>query len=184
MKKNFHFPHYTAFALVALLMLVLWLHPTTSVVVFPVKRAQMLNSFLANIDATKSIDAQGFWQFREFYYPGTLIVDKSGIKDSSSPSIPLAYEPYLFTVFHSSKIASYEYLVTKNTLDLIVPKSDEWKIFPNSSLAYKHTDDSVSLVFIKPISEMVRANGFLDYKDKDKKLLDGKYWLVVTTIAK
>lgn len=144
----------------------------------------MLNSFLTNIDVNKRIDAQEFWRFREFYYPGSLIVDKKGIKDPASPTIPLAFNPYLFTLFHSSKIASYEYLVTKNTLDLIVPKSDEWKIFPNSSLAYKNLDDSVSLVFIKPISEMVKANGFLDYKDKDKKLLEGKYWMVITNISK
>lgn len=172
------------FVLVALLMLVLWLHPTTSVVVFPFKRTKMLNSFLTKIDTTKRIDAREFWQFREFYYPGSLTVDKKGIKDPASPTIPLAYESYLFTVFRSSKITSYEYLVTKNTLDLIVPNSDEWKKFPNSSLVYKSADDSISLVFIMPISEMVKANGFLDYKDKDKKLLEGKYWMVITNISK
>jgi len=144
----------------------------------------MLNSFLANIDATKSIDAQEFWQFREFYYPGSLTVDKKGIKDPASPTIPLVFNPYLFTVFRSSKITSYEYLVTSNSLELLVPKDNAWKIFSNNSFAYKNVGDSVSLVFIKPISEMVKANGFLDYKDKDKKLLEGKYWMAITNISK
>ncbi len=144
----------------------------------------MLNSFLTKIDVNKRIDARDFWQFREFYYPGALTVQKSGILDASSPTLPLALEPYLFTVFRSSKITSYEYLVTKNTLDLVVPKNSEWKMYTKGSVAYRNSEYSVDLVFIKPISEMVQANGFLDYKDKDKKLLEGKYWMVVTNIKK
>lgn len=144
----------------------------------------MLSHFIAKIDKTEYLNAREFWQFREFYYPGALTVQKSGIQDASSPTLPLALEPYLFTVFRSSKISSYEYLVTKNALNLVVPNNTEWKTFTKGSVAYRNSEDSVDLVFIKPISEMVQANGFLDYKDKDKKLLEGKYWMVVTNIKK
>ena len=56
---------------------------------------------------------------------------------------------------------------------------------------YKKTNELIAtsgndtiIYFIKPISEMAQANGFFDYKDKDKKFLTGKYWYVYTIISK
>lgn len=40
------------------------------------------------------------------------------------------------------------------------------------------------IYFIKSISEMKKANGFFDYKDKDAKMLENKNWYVVTKIQK
>lgn len=44
--------------------------------------------------------------------------------------------------------------------------------------------DRFELFFIKPISEMSITNGFFDYKDKDKDLLEKKAWFVATKISK
>lgn len=53
---------------------------------------------------------------------------------------------------------------------------------PNELIATNAKE--VVIYFIKPISEMKRANGFFDYKNKDKKLLSNKNWFVTTIITK
>ena len=131
---------------------------------FPYKRTSMLNAFLTTIQKTHSVDAQSFWELREFYYPGSLTVTHG------------ALYPHPFTTFQSKYITSNEYLVTQADLSTLH--------ITNHSVHIDEGKDTVKLTFVKPIAEMVKANGFLDYKDKDKKLLEGKFWLVITHIQR
>lgn len=117
----------------------------------------MLNSLLNKVEKTNKIDAQEFWKMREFYYPGSITFAK------------VASENKPHTIFRSSYITSYEYLVPSNTF--------------KEGISVKRNGKVTEIIFIKPISEMKKANGFFDYNDKDKKLLEGKYWFVYTTIS-
>ncbi len=125
-----------------------------------------------------AVDAQEFWQFREFYYPGALMVNKEGLSTQPLNIISLPKDSLYFTSFRSRYIQSDEFLVSADTLGTILNKKY------NKSFLLTQEKNRVILVFIKPVKEMVRANGFYDYKDKDKKLLEGKSWLVVITINK
>jgi hypothetical protein len=171
------------FAVIALFIIV-WLHPTLSAIAFPFKRQIMLNTMLTKIDKDKKIDAQEFWQFREFYYPGAISFNRTGLAEQSPYTFDPLLKPFLFTSFHSKYISSYEYLVTMNDLNYVVPFNEDWKLYLESSVAVRKRNNTVDIVFIKPVSEMVKANGFLDYKDKDKKLLEAKFWLVFSQIKK
>jgi len=134
----------------------------------PFIREYRLSSFVRNTIEHNAISAQEFWQLREFYSPGVIQFDKRNI------------------VFTSDKITSHEFLVDKKTtLQSLLPNEKNWHI------SYKNTNELIAtsgtdtlVYFIKPISEMAQANGFFDYKDKDKKLLEGKNWYVVTVIKK
>ena len=44
------------------------------------------------------------------------------------------------------------------------------------------TEGVLRIIFVKPIAEMRKANGFFDYTDKEQKLLNGQYWLDETWI--
>lgn len=183
MKHIRNYTSFIAFSLVTLI-LVLLLHPTISSILFPMKRQAMLDTFIHTIQNKKDIDPQEFWKFREFYYPGSLVVNKKGISMKTPYTFNSSLHPLLFTVFKSNYIESYEYLISSNDLNDVIPFNEDFTIFLDSSVAYRDRGKYVEVVFIKPVSEMIKANGFLDHKDKDKKLLEGKYWFVYTIINK
>lgn len=134
----------------------------------PSIREYRLSTFIKNTIKNKGISAQEFWQLREFYSPGIIQLNKPNL------------------TFISNKIISHEALVDKKiTLQALLPKMNNWHI------VYKKTNELIAtsgndtvIYFIKPISEMTQANGFFDYKDKDKKLLENKNWYVTSKISK
>lgn len=150
---------------------------------FPFKRNAMLNKFISTVKQTKKIDAQAFWQFREFYYPGSLVVDKKGIKPPPFISPPLWTSPLYITAFRSKLVTSDEFLVGYATASAYLEPNKRYTII-GSDFAISESQKSMQIIFIKPIAEMTRANGFFDVKDKDAKLLKGKSWLVITEISK
>ena len=134
----------------------------------PFIRKLQLTTFIKNTIKNNSISAQEFWQLREFYSPGVIQVDKPNL------------------TFTSNKITSHETLIDKAiTLQSLLPKSSNWHVlYQKTNELIATSGNETFIYFIKPISEMVKANGFFDYKDKDKKLLENKSWYVVTKIQK
>lgn len=175
-------------------ILFIFLQPKLSVVLFPQKRQVILNNFLENTQSNKKIDARIFWQFREFYYPGYFTFERLGIKKSmysiteKKLRIKLSENslPYVFLIYTSNKFNSLEALVTKDILsDVVVDLSTGKKniIFQNNSeLVYK-TGGRMRIIFVKPQNEMVKSNGYFDYKNpRDMAILQTKYWLSVSEI--
>lgn len=132
----------------------------------------MLSSFISSTKKRGKINPQEFWALREIFAPGVISVDK-----------PATVSPFL--VFKSSKITSDELLVPaagNNSRTLpTVPRKQQVDFRTNTELIY-HDNTTMHIFFLKPISEMVKANATYDYKDKDKKFLEGKLWFVETTI--
>jgi hypothetical protein len=178
-----HIRHYTSFACISVLILLLicFLHPTLSAVLFPWKRQILLQSFNQQVNTEKKIDPRQFWKLREFYYPGSLTVAKTGLKSKPLRELSTQVDPLLFTQFRSSFVQSDEFLVRSNSLNLILGTSQYAK---DASYILNEDTHSVHLMFVLPISAMITTNGFYDSKDKDKKLLEGKYWFVNTVIEK
>lgn len=152
--------------------------PRISVILYPYIRQQKLNAFVRNIDLNESVSAQEFWQFREFYYPGQIKIDRNGLKYHAFYSLPPLTHPKQILLFKSKYVESNEYIIDKDTSELV-------KIFSKGK-THKLVEypDRFELFFIKPISEMSITNGFFDYKDKDKDLLRNKVWIVATRISK
>ncbi|PIY68532.1 hypothetical protein COY90_05385 [Candidatus Roizmanbacteria bacterium CG_4_10_14_0_8_um_filter_39_9] len=163
-----------AFSFISLLILIfISVSPRYSSVFFPSQRAERLQGFITNTQSHGLINAQDFWKLREMYYPGILTFNKN------------AY-PNPFVTFKSDKITSYESLIPLPDLNRKWPPvniTGKKILFENKNeLIYFEEKNVVRIVFIKPISEMITANAFYDYKDKDKKLLQDKAWYVTASV--
>ncbi|OGK20192.1 hypothetical protein A3D80_01040 [Candidatus Roizmanbacteria bacterium RIFCSPHIGHO2_02_FULL_40_13b] len=177
-----------------ILLLFIFLQPKLSVQLFPFKRQMIWNEFATSVKTAGQIDGRTFWQFREFYYPGYFTFDRLGLSKQkvSVAEVKLNVEllpeasASAFLIYKSDKVNSLEALV--NTDDLSATISD--KDFTNENVLLQNTSNLIYLSskkarisFIKPIDEMVTANGYYDYKNpQDKALIDGKYWLSVTEV--
>lgn len=131
----------------------------------------MVSSFIASTKKQGEINPREFWALREFYAPGIITVNKTA---TATP----------FLVFRSGKITSYESLVpaaaAQAKVALAIPGNEVY--FRSNTEAIYRENGAVHIIFLKPINEMVTANSVYDYKDKDKKFLEGKMWFVNTVI--
>lgn len=166
MKKRFPF----IFLIVSsffFMMIYLLLQPRVSGY-FPFIRKYRLDTFIKNTSAHHAISAEEFWILREFYSPGFIRFKNRDV------------------IYTSDKIASRESLVDKGiTLDSLLSLDTNWTILFNTRNEMIATNRKAYIIsFIKPIEEMSTANGFFDYRDKDKKLLESKNWYVTSEIQR
>lgn len=154
------------------------LHPRISVIFYPHIRQQKLDAFIADIKRNESVSAQEFWQFREFYYPGKIKVDRNGLQDPTFYSPPPLSHPRQLLLFKSKYVESHEYVLNRDTNELNSLFSD------GKSYKLIEYSDRFELFFMKSIKDMSVTNGFFDYKDKDVGLLKNKVWFVATKITK
>jgi len=172
----------------------LFLSPKVSSFLFPLKRNLLWKTFLSNTKNHRTLDSKEFWQFRDFYYPGSINfnVNKLSKKEVSEAvsSLQISVNSkqyfYPFLYFTSNKIFSLESLVNVTAINdiLILPSipSHSSIILRNDSTLFYVSNKKATLIFIKPIEEMITANGYFNYKKDDKELLKDKFWLVYTVI--
>lgn len=164
--------------------------PKISSSLFPFKRHMLWDTFLTQVQKDRKIDPQKYWEFREFYSPGYFTDNKT----ASTDEITNALKKYgikgdrTFTtllVFHAKNAESIDTLTTMTKFDAIIaPLPHNNILFKNNdSLIYKPDETHVVITFLKPLSEMEKANGFFDYREKDKELVKGKMWFNITKLT-
>jgi len=166
--------------------------PKLSSFLYPIKRHSILDNFLKNTSINHTIDAKLFWQLRDNYYPGYIDIDKNGLHPLNEfplvKNVPIEIGKNLIPIIHFSSrlISSYEVLLEKSkTKALLLKNNDDWiTILHNNNEIILTKDKYIVIVFIKSISEMSKANGLYEYKDRDKKLLANKNWYVITVIER
>ncbi|EKD94133.1 MAG: hypothetical protein ACD_27C00032G0011 [uncultured bacterium] len=178
-----------AFLGIFLIAAYLVISPRFSHLLFPFARQSSLDRLISQTQATRHLDAQKFWETREFYYPGVLYVyqdglserelsdfqTKSGLKLKSAPALPIL-------TYDSPKWQSYEALVNTNVLSdyLNLPSSapvyrdDETQIYLESDKTY--------IFFLKSYPELRVTNGFV-YRSEEV-LSQYNYWLGVSVITR
>lgn len=179
----------------ALITIYLFLNPKLSSYINPYKRKTLWNNFLNQTLENKKINSRSFWEFREFYYPGNIIFESKGLlreeidkKLRKNFSFSLQKDKYFypFMIFQSDKITSIETLVKVKKINEILVNSTNvyYKMIfqDDSTLIYSSTNNNIIVIFIKPIEDMIKTNGYFDYKKNDKELLKDKYWLVISKI--
>jgi hypothetical protein len=131
------------------------------------KNNKLLDTFIRETIINKKINVQEFWKLREFYCPGSFIFDRN------KPT---------FLTYSCNYLKSYDSLVSESTI--IVSKEIKQKdiIVNNRNVLITKDKQDIIILFIVRTEEMEKANGFFDYKEKDKKLLKNKYWLDKTII--
>lgn len=177
-----------------ILLCFLFFVPKVASTLFPFKREMVLHDFMNTVQQQKTVKPQKFWEFREFYSPGYFTVNKTGLSKSqvqtaeNAVGIVLTQKPNadVFLAFTSPHLSSLEALVATNALgDLVnVQKIQKEKVIlsTNNEAVFTDTKGNTYIVFLKPVSDMQTANGFFDYKDADKNLVAGKYWLDITKL--
>ena len=135
----------------------------------PFVRELRLSSFLNHTIKNNAISTQEFWQLREFYSPGVIQFIKPNL------------------TFTSDRILSHETLINNNvSLEDLLPRSSHLQhiVYRKKNELIVTSNNDIFVYFIKPISEMIKANAYFDNKDTDEKLLKNKNWYVVTRIKK
>ncbi len=168
--------------------------PKVSSRVFPQKREQILNNFISQTVKEGKIDPQKYWEFREFYSPGYFDfsekgIDMSDLKDELSDlSRSADMIDLYFLGFHSKNLISLDGLTEEASLNKVFDNrklSVKEVLFENhNAIIYKDTNGQIYIVFLLPISEMKKANGFFDYNKKELKFLDKKHWYNITKLKK
>lgn len=181
--------------LLAFILLFLFLTPKVSARLFPFVSGNKLNTFIQETESSKTIDPRNYWEFREFYSPGSFHFSKTGLpKQSISPVLNKADLSQLinsnhmpFLLFTSPKLESVDFLTDSTTLESILPTLKQINtgvvLKTNTELIYRKDSSTLVMVFLKNHEEMKSANGFFDYRIADKKLTEGKYWFNVTVIT-
>ncbi len=182
------------FIIIALIFI--FAQPKLSSRLFAFKRHYLWNEFLQKSSMTKTIDGPTFWEFREFYYPGYFTFERSGFSSvktnnlASSLQIELLPEASAsaFLMYTSDKVNSIEALVHDSELDKTIVdrysnKTRAQTIVSNGSHVMYQDKNIVRILFVKPTYEMVKANGYFDFRDADdRSIIENKYWLNVTEI--
>lgn len=177
------------------IILFIFLQPKLSATLFPFKRQMVWKEFVTSVETSNHVDGRLFWQFREFYYPGYFTFERMGFDQKTSLnaqkslSVELLPEssPSAFLIYKSGKLNSLEALVNNDDLTKTVAdassKGANYLVNTPQNVVYT-IGNKARILFIKPASEMVKANGYYDVKDRfDSKYIEGKYWLSVTEVT-
>lgn len=193
--KSFITPLFLVLHLFAFILLFLFLTPKISSRIFPFVSSNELSEFIEQSESSKNIDAQKYWEFREFFSPGSFQFSKTGISQRTTNRIVKRAGVFLkddfdimpFLVFNSPKLVSVDFLTTHTTLDQIIDldeiKNKKILLQTENELIYENDPSQIIIIFLKSPSDMKRANGFFDYRIEDKELTENKYWLNITIIT-
>jgi hypothetical protein len=185
---------FSTILLALIIILFVTLSPKVSSLLVPFKRQAILNDFINKTKMDNGINAQGYWEFREFYSPGHFTFSRDGIAKpllrNVQKEIGVKYSEkdidltYLF--FSSDRLNSLDMLTKQSSLSgLIDQKQFQAKnviFMDKNSLIYKEDAKTIRIVFLLSNSSMQKANGFFDYQEKDKKLTGGESWFNVTSL--
>ncbi len=162
--------------------------PRVSSLIFSEKRELNLNSFISSAQNDQKIDPQEFWKFREFYSPGYFELrdqglEKSEIQSAQSEIGLLPNNVIYASLFRSKHSLSLDGVTEAKSLDEVIDINSIGEIkFQNSNSAIIKRGNDWIIIFLMPVSEMKKANGFFEYEGKDKEFLKNKNWFNLTKI--
>lgn len=163
------------------------LQPSVSAFIFPQRRAMMLHNFLNQVERKNGIDPQDFWQFREDYSPGNFSFNENVASVAGVLNLQKLTPPETVLLQFSSPLieSKDEVIDQKSWLGIwqTVTQNEKKVLFINQTTRiFYDSDDILHIVFVKPISDMEKANGFFDYTESERKLLADQYWLNETSV--
>lgn len=161
-------------------------HPSVSSRIWSWQRDRVYNHFVSQVQMQQKIDAQTFWQFREFYSPGefTFNPDAVGVYQTLRITTLSGPETRLLTFTAPHLISNDSIITTPDIYQQKIANIPEPLYQDESSVIYETDDNEVNLIFYLAIDEMMAANGFFDYLPAERELLQGKYWLNQTTLTR
>lgn len=171
--------------LLAVVGLFTFLSPHLSGVLYPFIRSSRWDTFVSDAVSHKHINPQKYWELREFYDGGSFVFNIDGLHDNSATSF-LKNESVEVKSVYVDRILLYRTSPRTKSIDAIVTASKAAELFEITSDGKKllqekneyiigRQDNNFVVTFLKPIAEMKKANGFVNYIDYKEYLAD-KYW--------
>lgn len=183
--------YFLAFLMIVITICFVIFTPRVSSLIFSQKRDMTYNSFVSKTQNNQKLDPQEFWKFREFYSPGYFELKDQGLENSDVQSafneIGLTPKDVTYTsLFRAKHSISLDGLTEAHSLDEIIDtKALENITFQNENTAiFANSSGDKIIIFLLPISEMKKANGFFEYDGKDRELLENKRWFNITKIKR
>lgn len=136
----------------------------------PLMREARLQQFLTSVKQDGAIDPEKFWEFRDFYAATTSTFNPENIAIN---------KPFL--VLKTPYIISSDYLGPPPDLSIDADFKDT--IFQDQSSIVFSSDQKLYIRFVKPQSEMLKANGFFRYFGVDLEQYEDYMWYNETVIS-
>lgn len=164
--------------------------PRASSLLLPAKRDVTFNNFLENSKKNGQINPQEFWKFREFYSPGYFKLMNQGLEKAEIETAlqNIGIEPKKIDNYSSLFVSRHSISLDGLTKEDSLSSTVSINMFQNilfknkNSVIFKNKNGETFIIFLLPVSEMKKANGFFDYEGKDKNLLENKNWFSLTKI--
>ncbi len=151
-------------------------------------RQQKAVKFLSHMqDSTFTM--RDYWQFREFYTPGTFTFDPQVVSLAGALQFnEITTSKAVLLKFTSDHLESTDSIVEKTPEDYIGESFANQKnvkplVIKPDRIAFQSGDGKIHLVFLRSTQEMVATLGLFDYGKKEKDILEHKLWLNETTIT-
>ncbi len=154
-------------SVVAIISLYSFLEPKILPSLFNVRNDSLLNNFITKTVKEKHINTQEFWKMREFYCPGVFTYDKK-----KNP----------FLKYDCKWLKSEEFLVAYPTFNNKINLKNINILIENNQIQIYKDRQKLYINFIVTGSEMEKAIGVFDYREKDKNFVKDKFWLDITVI--
>ncbi len=181
--------YFLAFLMIVITICFVIFTPRVSSLIFSQKRDMTYNSFVSKTQNNQKLDPQEFWKLREFYSPGYFELKDQGLENSNVQSavgeIGLTPKDVTYTsLFRARHSISLDGLTEVQSLDEIIDtKSIQNITFQNENTVIFTNDENYRIIiFLLPVSEMKKANGFFEYDGKDKNFLENKNWFNITML--
>lgn len=171
-----------------LFVLFLFLQPKIAASLFYERRVETLGDFITTIKVTDDISPREYWEFREFYMPGTASFRKEGVLKQSLPEnltrlLPDDVTSYL--LFTSEKIQSIDGLGSPESFSEIKQRLTQLNDVKIISESDTHILVSVGntyyLSFIKSQEVLKDTTGIFQYWAVSENNTDSS-WINLTQI--
>lgn len=161
------------FVAFALMVGVLFLLGKTRYIINPVSRYVLRISYVGTIKNDKRIDAEKFWEFRDFYFADTSSFKQENIKEG---------KPFL--IFSNQSIQSLDFLVLPSSSlgnKFVIPNGAKIILQSKNEVVYEE-GNRIVIKFTKEVPEMQKVNGYFSYFGVDLKKYDSYLWYNESTI--
>ena len=176
-----------------LIFLFVTLQPQLASQFFPRRRERLKAEFIHQVQRDHYLHPQLFWQFREFYSPGFVrfdekLADVAGIL--RLPRYPFTQPRTILLHFSSPHIESWDSAVsTAQAERYLKPLSGTGEmgapiVYYQDEMTRIFSADgkTLQIIFLKPLAEMMIANGFFDYTEYEREAFNHMYWLNETWV--
>jgi hypothetical protein len=195
MNKASSHTNFTIYSSLLLLLLVvlgfiIW-QPRIRNFYLPQQQDKLLQAFIVSTKNKGEIDAQEFWQLRDFFSHGKIILHQYYPLDVEQISNELAeslvstdsFLPYL--AVEARRLLSIEGYVSREAIaDLFLLEESATILFESDNgLIYEDENEQLIIIHLTTVSQAAKTNGFLWFDSREEDYQpEFEYWLTKTKV--